>query len=137
MRLTHSPKPTLLHTNIAAAHPHHLSAKTHSTVCHHVKKRTQRNTHCQCLIQGMDGHLCAKTHSTACLNVKKRTQRNTHCQCLIQGMDDYLCAKMHLVDLAGSERAKRTKAEGARMKVRCVCDVSVCTYACMCVCRAQ
>ena len=30
--------------------------------------------------------------------------------------DDYLCAKMHLVDLAGSERAKRTKAEGARLK---------------------
>lgn len=33
-----------------------------------------------------------------------------------QGIDDYLCAKMHLVDLAGSERAKRTKAEGARLK---------------------
>lgn len=32
-------------------------------------------------------------------------------------IDDYLCAKMHLVDLAGSERAKRTKAEGARLKV--------------------
>jgi hypothetical protein len=31
-------------------------------------------------------------------------------------VDDYLCAKMHLVDLAGSERAKRTKAEGARLK---------------------
>ncbi|KAL6746535.1 hypothetical protein V8C86DRAFT_2939694 [Haematococcus lacustris] len=30
--------------------------------------------------------------------------------------EDYLCAKMHLVDLAGSERAKRTKAEGARLK---------------------
>jgi kinesin family protein 4/21/27 len=30
--------------------------------------------------------------------------------------DDYLIAKMHLVDLAGSERAKRTGAEGARLK---------------------
>ena len=30
--------------------------------------------------------------------------------------DDYLFAKMHLVDLAGSERAKRTGAEGARLK---------------------
>eukprot|EP00201_Polytomella_parva_P001908 CAMPEP_0175085938 /NCGR_PEP_ID=MMETSP0052_2-20121109/28957_1 /TAXON_ID=51329 ORGANISM="Polytomella parva, Strain SAG 63-3" /NCGR_SAMPLE_ID=MMETSP0052_2 /ASSEMBLY_ACC=CAM_ASM_000194 /LENGTH=285 /DNA_ID=CAMNT_0016358037 /DNA_START=339 /DNA_END=1192 /DNA_ORIENTATION=- len=30
--------------------------------------------------------------------------------------DMYLCAKMHLVDLAGSERAKRTKAEGMRLK---------------------
>ncbi|KAG2494778.1 hypothetical protein HYH03_007022 [Edaphochlamys debaryana] len=33
-----------------------------------------------------------------------------------EGVEDYLCAKMHLVDLAGSERAKRTKAEGARLK---------------------
>ncbi len=32
------------------------------------------------------------------------------------GLDDYLIAKMHLVDLAGSERAKRTGAEGARLK---------------------
>jgi len=31
-------------------------------------------------------------------------------------MDDFLTAKMHLVDLAGSERAKRTKAEGQRLK---------------------
>ncbi|WIA39358.1 hypothetical protein OEZ86_005467 [Tetradesmus obliquus] len=30
--------------------------------------------------------------------------------------DDYLIAKMHLVDLAGSERAKRTGAQGARLK---------------------
>ncbi|KIZ01228.1 kinesin family member 3/17 [Monoraphidium neglectum] len=30
--------------------------------------------------------------------------------------DDYLIAKMHLVDLAGSERAKRTGAEGARLR---------------------
>ena len=34
----------------------------------------------------------------------------------VTAADDYLCAKMHLVDLAGSERAKRTKAEGARLK---------------------
>ncbi|KAG2444138.1 hypothetical protein HYH02_009078 [Chlamydomonas schloesseri] len=33
-----------------------------------------------------------------------------------EGLEDYLCAKMHLVDLAGSERAKRTKAEGARLR---------------------
>eukprot|EP00198_Chlamydomonas_reinhardtii_P003876 XP_001693212.1 kinesin family member heavy chain [Chlamydomonas reinhardtii] len=33
-----------------------------------------------------------------------------------EGVEDYLCAKMHLVDLAGSERAKRTKAEGARLR---------------------
>jgi hypothetical protein len=30
--------------------------------------------------------------------------------------EGFLAAKMHLVDLAGSERAKRTKAEGQRLK---------------------
>ncbi|XVF36591.1 hypothetical protein REPUB_Repub19eG0070400 [Reevesia pubescens] len=30
--------------------------------------------------------------------------------------DDILCAKLHLVDLAGSERAKRTGADGIRLK---------------------
>ncbi|XP_029126715.1 kinesin-like protein KIN-4C [Cajanus cajan] len=30
--------------------------------------------------------------------------------------DDILCAKLHLVDLAGSERAKRTGADGLRLK---------------------
>lgn len=30
--------------------------------------------------------------------------------------DDILCAKFHLVDLAGSERAKRTGADGMRLK---------------------
>ena len=30
--------------------------------------------------------------------------------------DDILCAKLHLVDLAGSERAKRTGADGLRLR---------------------
>lgn len=30
--------------------------------------------------------------------------------------DDILIAKLHLVDLAGSERAKRTGADGLRLK---------------------
>lgn len=30
--------------------------------------------------------------------------------------NDILCAKLHLVDLAGSERAKRTGADGMRLK---------------------
>jgi len=30
--------------------------------------------------------------------------------------DDILSAKLHLVDLAGSERAKRTGADGMRLK---------------------
>ncbi|GIM16243.1 hypothetical protein Vretimale_18832, partial [Volvox reticuliferus] len=34
----------------------------------------------------------------------------------VEGVEDFLGAKMHLVDLAGSERAKRTKAEGARLR---------------------
>ena len=32
------------------------------------------------------------------------------------GDDEHICAKFHFVDLAGSERAKRTQAEGQRMK---------------------
>ncbi|EOA12365.1 hypothetical protein CARUB_v10025749mg [Capsella rubella] len=32
------------------------------------------------------------------------------------GGEDILCAKLHLVDLAGSERAKRTGADGMRLK---------------------
>ncbi|XP_059064469.1 kinesin-like protein KIN-4A [Cryptomeria japonica] len=32
------------------------------------------------------------------------------------GGEDFLCAKLHLVDLAGSERAKRTGADGLRLK---------------------
>ncbi|KAK9165664.1 hypothetical protein Scep_000855 [Stephania cephalantha] len=34
--------------------------------------------------------------------------------------DDILCSKFHLVDLAGSERAKRTGADGLRLKEACV-----------------
>lgn len=30
--------------------------------------------------------------------------------------NDILCSKLHLVDLAGSERAKRTGADGLRLK---------------------
>lgn len=30
--------------------------------------------------------------------------------------EEYICAKLHLVDLAGSERAKRTGADGLRLK---------------------
>lgn len=33
-----------------------------------------------------------------------------------EGGDDILCAKLHLVDLAGSERAKRTGADGMRLR---------------------
>ena len=36
------------------------------------------------------------------------------------GGEDILCAKLHLVDLAGSERAKRTGADGMRLKEGCL-----------------
>eukprot|EP00252_Welwitschia_mirabilis_P016492 TRINITY_DN3636_c0_g1_i2.p1 TRINITY_DN3636_c0_g1~~TRINITY_DN3636_c0_g1_i2.p1 ORF type:complete len:967 (+),score=258.83 TRINITY_DN3636_c0_g1_i2:92-2992(+) len=35
---------------------------------------------------------------------------------LEDGGEEFLCAKLHLVDLAGSERAKRTGADGVRLK---------------------
>ncbi|XP_029130522.1 kinesin-like protein KIN-4C [Cajanus cajan] len=42
--------------------------------------------------------------------------------------DDVLCAKLHLVDLAGSERAKRTGADGMRLKegIPFACDGAYC-----------
>jgi len=44
--------------------------------------------------------------------------------------DDVLCAKLHLVDLAGSERAKRTGADGMRLKegILIVCDTIYLSY---------
>ncbi|XP_043711239.1 kinesin-like protein KIN-4C [Telopea speciosissima] len=53
---------------------------------------------------------------TICMEQKK----STRCTSTLVGddddSDDILCAKLHLVDLAGSERAKRTGADGLRLK---------------------
>jgi len=74
-------------------------------------------------------HTCGHSTLRICLRLQLWAQHSPHMPALaaalatslpgpcVQGIDDYLCAKMHLVDLAGSERAKRTKAEGARLKV--------------------
>lgn len=41
------------------------------------------------------------------------------------GGEDILCAKLHLVDLAGSERAKRTGADGMRLKEGCLSSLFI------------
>ena len=45
----------------------------------------------------------SRSHAIFTVSVKVTGERNTH-------------SKLHFVDLAGSERAKRTGAEGARLK---------------------
>ncbi|KAJ0238138.1 Kinesin-like protein KIN-4C [Hirschfeldia incana] len=72
------------------------------------------------------GSLC---RATACTNMNSQSSRShaiftiTIAQKKISsslgaevGGEDILCAKLHLVDLAGSERAKRTGADGMRLK---------------------
>ncbi|KAH0900169.1 hypothetical protein HID58_049737 [Brassica napus] len=73
------------------------------------------------------GSLC---RATACTNMNSQSSRS-HAIFTITleqkkfssslgttegGGEDILCAKLHLVDLAGSERAKRTGADGMRLK---------------------
>lgn len=43
-------------------------------------------------------------------------QKRNFGECNNDAGDDILRAKLHLVDLAGSERAKRTGADGMRLK---------------------
>ncbi|KAL6179342.1 hypothetical protein ACLB2K_050858 [Fragaria x ananassa] len=59
------------------------------------------------------------SRSHAIFTITMEQKKSAHCQ---NGAtndeigDDILCAKLHLVDLAGSERAKRTGADGMRLK---------------------
>lgn len=46
---------------------------------------------------------------------------------MLDATDDILCAKLHLVDLAGSERAKRTGADGMRLREGMVTNLQVTT----------
>nr|VDD27176.1 unnamed protein product [Brassica oleracea] len=77
------------------------------------------------------GSLC---RATACTNMNSQSSRS-HAIFTITleqkkvssslgttevGGEDILCAKLHLVDLAGSERAKRTGADGMRLKEGCI-----------------
>ncbi|KAJ4887807.1 P-loop containing nucleoside triphosphate hydrolases superfamily protein [Raphanus sativus] len=73
------------------------------------------------------GSLC---RATACTNMNSQSSRShaiftitlqqKKISCSLGtnevGGEDILCAKLHLVDLAGSERAKRTGADGMRLK---------------------
>ncbi|OVA10479.1 Kinesin [Macleaya cordata] len=60
------------------------------------------------------------SRSHAIFTISMEQKRNTRsCSTLVindDSGDDILCAKLHLVDLAGSERAKRTGADGLRLK---------------------
>ncbi|XP_043713863.1 kinesin-like protein KIN-4C isoform X2 [Telopea speciosissima] len=51
-----------------------------------------------------------------CMEQKKNTRCTGTSVIDNDASDDILCAKLHLVDLAGSERAKRTGADGLRLK---------------------
>ncbi|KAJ7965816.1 Kinesin-like protein [Quillaja saponaria] len=59
------------------------------------------------------------SRSHAIFTITMEQKKSSHC---LNGVvndemgDDILCAKLHLVDLAGSERAKRTGADGMRLK---------------------
>ncbi|XP_077216302.1 P-loop containing nucleoside triphosphate hydrolases superfamily protein [Tasmannia lanceolata] len=60
------------------------------------------------------------SRSHAIFTISMEQKKNTSCNGVAVVMDelgdDILCAKLHLVDLAGSERAKRTGADGLRLK---------------------
>ncbi|XP_042507480.1 kinesin-like protein KIN-4C isoform X2 [Macadamia integrifolia] len=53
---------------------------------------------------------------TICMEQKKSNRCTSTLVGEDDASDDILCAKLHLVDLAGSERAKRTGADGLRLK---------------------
>ncbi|KAK9930271.1 hypothetical protein M0R45_027313 [Rubus argutus] len=55
------------------------------------------------------------SRSHAIFTITMEQKKTSHCLNDDIG-DDILCAKLHLVDLAGSERAKRTGADGMRLK---------------------
>lgn len=59
----------------------------------------------------------SRSHAIFTITIEQKKISN--CQAGVRNEDigdDILCAKLHLVDLAGSERAKRTGADGLRLK---------------------
>ncbi|KAJ4962241.1 hypothetical protein NE237_022180 [Protea cynaroides] len=60
----------------------------------------------------------SRSHAIFTISIEQK--KNTRCTGMTviddDASDDILCAKLHLVDLAGSERAKRTGADGLRLK---------------------
>ncbi|KAL4566073.1 hypothetical protein LXL04_030183 [Taraxacum kok-saghyz] len=59
----------------------------------------------------------SRSHAIFTISMEqKRTAGLTNGGAHDDGGDDILCAKLHLVDLAGSERAKKTGADGMRLR---------------------
>ncbi|KAA8497054.1 Kinesin-like protein KIN-4C [Porphyridium purpureum] len=60
---------------------------------------------------GMNAH-SSRSHAIFSITLEQKVSDRSN----IHEQQKFLAAKMHLVDLAGSERAKRTQAEGQRLK---------------------
>lgn len=63
-------------------------------------------------------HFSSRSHAifTICIEQKRISNNSSNGVVMSDVGDDILFAKLHLVDLAGSERAKRTGADGLRLK---------------------
>ncbi|KAG7538717.1 Kinesin motor domain [Arabidopsis suecica] len=58
----------------------------------------------------------SRSHAIFTITLEQKKIASGSCTTTEDGGEDILCAKLHLVDLAGSERAKRTGADGMRLK---------------------
>lgn len=58
----------------------------------------------------------SRSHAIFTITLEQKKISSCSSTTAIDGGEDILCAKLHLVDLAGSERAKRTGADGMRLK---------------------
>jgi len=58
----------------------------------------------------------SRSHAIFTITLEQKKIAGGSCTTTEDGGEDILCAKLHLVDLAGSERAKRTGADGMRLK---------------------
>lgn len=60
--------------------------------------------------------LFSRSHAIFTITLEQKKISSSSFTTTEDGGEDILCAKLHLVDLAGSERAKRTGADGMRLK---------------------
>ncbi|KFK27870.1 hypothetical protein AALP_AA8G439800 [Arabis alpina] len=58
----------------------------------------------------------SRSHAIFTITLEQKKTSSCSSTTTEDGGEDILCAKLHLVDLAGSERAKRTGADGMRLK---------------------
>ncbi|KAL9234739.1 hypothetical protein vseg_009572 [Gypsophila vaccaria] len=63
----------------------------------------------------MNAH-SSRSHAIFTISMEQKKIARCPMESIDDPGDDILCAKLHLVDLAGSERAKRTGADGIRLK---------------------